>query len=129
MTFFYVKERIFADNHVSISNAIVDIKIDITNRRGSFWMSLTSIMTVVFAIYLYVGLFIAYRFITKELTEIFDEELDEKEDMDLIRSRDQLYDAFHNLEKVAGRKGVTIIIYLMGMLFWLPIWVYSKLSS
>ncbi|WP_248928640.1 hypothetical protein [Paenibacillus hamazuiensis] len=60
---------------------------------------------------------------TKELPEIFEEEMDEQEDAEVIRARNQLYDALHSLEKMIGHKGLVIILFIIWMLFWLPMWL------
>lgn len=44
--------------------------------------------------------------IGREIPEIFEEDLDEEENAEYIRSRDELYDALHNFEKLAGSKRI-----------------------
>lgn len=92
-------------------------------------MDLNGVMVILFACYLGYGLFAGYHFFTKELPEAFDEELDEQEDHELIKARDDLYDAFHNLDKIVGRKGIIIIIFIGSMLFWLPYWLIVRLKA
>ncbi|BFT69137.1 hypothetical protein [Paenibacillus sp. P36] len=43
-------------------------------------MNIQNIMITVFGAYLGIGLFLVYRSTTKEVPEIFDEELDKEED-------------------------------------------------
>lgn len=92
-------------------------------------MSLPNIMIIILSVYFGIGLLLAYGFISKEIPEVYDEVLDEEEDGELIRARDELYDALHNLDRVIGRRGVVIILFLMGMLFWLPIWLYTRIKT
>ncbi|MFC5648599.1 hypothetical protein ACFPYJ_05555 [Paenibacillus solisilvae] len=91
-------------------------------------MNVPNIMVINLSVYLGIGLFLTYRFITKEMAEIFDEELDQEDDKELVRVRDELYDALHNLDKIVGRRGIYTILYIGGMLFWLPIWFYARLK-
>lgn len=78
------------------------------------------------AVYLVIGLLITYRYVTVELTELFEEELDETEDKEELEARHRLYDSFARLEHRIGRKGLISVMMAFGMIFWFPMLIYYK---
>ncbi|SDT08737.1 hypothetical protein SAMN05444162_3050 [Paenibacillaceae bacterium GAS479] len=116
----------FTDNQLTFGYE----KMNLHSQGGLIdFMNMQSVIILLFSLYLLVGLILAYYFVTKEIPEIFEEDLNEEEDVEYIRSRNELYDALHNFEKLAGSKGILIFFYLGGMFFWLPIWFYIRVKK
>ncbi|MFK4340075.1 MULTISPECIES: hypothetical protein [unclassified Paenibacillus] len=90
-------------------------------------MNLLYIPGLYFYVYLVIGLIVGYWFISKELTERVQQEMQEQDpaekDEELSTAREDLYQSLHNLYLVIGQKGVIAIIYILFILFWLPMWL------
>ncbi|KAF6637711.1 MULTISPECIES: hypothetical protein [Paenibacillus] len=89
-------------------------------------MNLLFIPGLYFYIYLGIGLIVGYWFVSKELTERAQEmqqENQEENDEELSTAREGLYQSLHDLYHLIGQKGVIAAIYILFMLFWLPMWL------